>query len=178
MGVDIYGWVEVKEPRANNPNFSLKWRALMDISLVVERSYAIFGSLFGVRNEDGFSPIAAGRGFPHDASDRVLRDSADGAVKPTWLGPEDLAHVDWDEVGAREVERGGEVFEYQMMDSSGQTSSIQSHEHGEVEHEVRKRWSRDEVMTPGWRATLAIMQALALRFGAQGVRLVVWFDSN
>lgn len=44
------------------------WTPLVRITRLVERNYGMFGSLFGVRNDYRFHPIAADRGLPSDLS--------------------------------------------------------------------------------------------------------------
>lgn len=181
MGVDIYGWVEIRESVDNTTQVALSWEGLLDINLIVERSYGMFGSLFGVRNEDGFAPVAAHRGIPFDASTAVRRDSADGSVSPSWMGLDDFDSVDWEEVGSHPVERVVDAAEYRQADRARDQYLLDKYvlvQVVEEEYVLLKYWRRRELLTPGWKALREMMRALAIRFGHSGVRLVVWFDSE
>jgi hypothetical protein len=82
MGTDSSGWVEVKRA----PDES--WTALMPIDSIVYRSYGMFASLFGIRNQGHyFRPIAARRGMPPDATGlfKSEHDAYGGAVGTTWV---------------------------------------------------------------------------------------------
>ena len=58
MGCDIHLCVEIK--------IDDQWHAYNHPS--IERNYALFAKMAGVRNNGGIEPIAAPRGFPADAS--------------------------------------------------------------------------------------------------------------
>jgi hypothetical protein len=117
----------------------------------------MFGSLFGVRNDYGFRPVAAERGVPFGISSELMdyyevpADPADRgndwALSPTWITQRELQSVDWQEFGEKP-------------------------EPGTAPGPTRQR---EEVVTPGWRTVLDIMEVLARQFGDDGVRLVVWF---
>jgi hypothetical protein len=157
MGTDIRGWIEVFEVFDQPRDLSGAWRAAVRIDNIVERNYGMFGSLFGVRNDYGFRPIAAERGVPFGISSDLVRyyempaDPADRgpdwALSPTWISQRELQSVDWQELGEQP-------------------------EPGTPPGPLRRR---EEVVTPGWRTVLDIMEVLARQFGDDGVRLVVWF---
>lgn len=71
MTTDIYGCIEVRYPFADQDFWSDEepWTVIMDLfPLLTDQDYAAFGCLFGVRNYQGWPPVAAGRGIPADAS--------------------------------------------------------------------------------------------------------------
>ena len=54
--------------------------------------------------------------------------------------------------------------------------------HGQVwerdgtRYQVVKRMTRKEPLSSGWQVLFQLMEVLAMKFGADGVRLVLWFD--
>ncbi len=153
MGVDIHGWVEITDPAWTAP---IGWQGVISIAYLIQRSYGMFGSLFGVRNADGFLPLAANRGIPPDASPQMKAEimmREDETVTPSWLvAPSwilwsEIRAIDWNETGTDVI----------PPDTRPQT--------------------RRQQITPRWRMLFDMMRLLAKHFGAQNVRLVVWFDS-
>jgi hypothetical protein len=155
MGVDIYGWVEVKRRDWD------QWDGVIRIRFLVWRSYGMFGSLFGWRNEDHeFRPIAARRGSPEHVSEEyfVERDSYGGQVGETWALWRELAAIDWDEEGEAYIDDIGAIVGY---------------EPGPDRHRERRR----DYLTGGWALLFEMMALLARDHGPDNVRLTVWFDS-
>jgi hypothetical protein len=154
MGVDISGWVEFEPDDA--PGY---WQPLIRIDDLVYRSYGMFASLFGVRNNfHGFHPIAPSRGEPPHCSWLYKQDRAEagGVVNETWALWSELLAVDWDEEGQATLNS--------TMGSSG----------GEFIEPHRER--RGDDLVGGWAALFEMMRIAARRFGADKVRLSVWFD--
>lgn len=149
MGTDISGWVEVRAPVTDQDP---RWRAVVRIDWIVSRNYGMFGSLFGVRNDYGFRPIAPSRGLPHDVSSE-LKGYGDAPLESS---PEWVSWITWREI--REIDWGEQGED--PLPGKGRT------EHAR----------REEVVTRGWRTLLDIMEVLARQFEDDGVRLVVWFD--
>src|SRR5262249_41156338 len=135
---------------------------LFSIEPLADRSYGLYAGLFDIRNHDGqFAPVAGRRGFPTDVSWAVR----DAFVKPdheaataSWIMARELAAVDW------------EVLEQWPPEISERLSPLAV---GRV-HPQRL----GAYLTPGWRVLLKIIEDLTLRFGPDGVRLVVWFDQD
>ena len=159
MGADIYGWVEVREPNSE------WWYAAIRISHIVDRYYGMFASLFGVRNggqestEDGrFRAIASGRGAPPGASEYYRRewDEHEGGVGETWVLWSELTAFDWEEEGSKYVDEQGYVYAEPWPG--------------------RRRERRGDHLDGGWATLFRMMQALAVQFGEENVRLAVWFD--
>jgi hypothetical protein len=156
MGVDIHGWVEIRPPKWE------WWTAAIRIDDIVQRNYAMFASLFGIRNyrdfgdapnldpehasarEHGrFRAIAPGRGEPPRASEHYSRERNVGdVVGETWVLWSELAVIDWAEEGENLIE-----------------------------HE-----RRGDHLNGGWDALFKLMEILAGQFGAENVRLAVSFD--
>ncbi|UBU15826.1 hypothetical protein [Nonomuraea gerenzanensis] len=170
-----------------------------------DQDYDAFGCLFGVRNRLGWTPVAAGRGLPADASEQVRADHErlahlDGAVRGcTWVSWAELRDLD---MTVRPAARGV------LRIRPDRDSSIHQHRIDDQwpEEVVRSygvppmgdspvgapagRWrapgatleygplTRLDVLGPGtgWEHVFEVMRALARRFGPDGVRLVVWFD--
>lgn len=109
MGVDIFGWVEVREPYHSSHMSRLRWNGAINIRALVNRNYTMFGLLFGVRNNVfGFSTPFAHRGIPDDRSfetwamlryesedesdEQILAD----AINASWLTWREIQSLDWD----------------------------------------------------------------------------------
>ncbi len=162
MGADIHGWVEIR-PR------NYRWDAAIIIDEIVYRQYGMFASLFGVRNGGGndqvvavghFRAIAPGRGEPPEASYfyREERGNYGGAVGETWVLWSELAAIDWDEEG-------------QLYVNDGPSSEVYSAPGPDRRHD-----RRGDYLNGGWATLFKLMAVLAEQFGADNVRLSVWFD--
>jgi hypothetical protein len=64
MGTNIIGYVEINTIRFSKENL---WFDIIDISVIAEQDYSIFGLLFGIRNNINTRPIAKNRGLPNDS---------------------------------------------------------------------------------------------------------------
>ncbi|MEU4689519.1 hypothetical protein [Actinoplanes sp. NPDC023714] len=167
--------------------------------------YAALGCLFGVRNWPGWEPIAAGRGLPEDVSDAVrteyektarLGEAIHGS---TWVSWPELRDLDMTVTprarGVLEVSPRphGPRWQYRVDDqwpddvvtAYGRPplgSSPIDAPYGTWQQEATsfeyRQLSRQDVLGPGtgWEHVVAVMRALAHRFGEDGVRLVAWFD--
>lgn len=92
MGCDIHS---LAEGQANG-----QWVKL-DVEAFEERSYRLFGWLAGIRNYSGVTPIAAGRGFPNDASTAAAEDYASwagDAHSAGWVNLAELLAVDYEQL--------------------------------------------------------------------------------
>ncbi len=160
MGVDISGWVEIRPPVPaswmNRPEHGW-WYGVVRIHDLVHRNHGMLAGLFGVRNgrsggvaEVGrFRAIAPGRGDPPGASEPYLdeRDNYGGQVGETWLLWSEIAAIDWDEEGLIE----------------------------ELTPQLRPE-RRGDYLRDDWATLFKLMAVLAEQFGANNVRLSVWFD--
>ncbi|MEU6411027.1 hypothetical protein [Microbispora sp. NPDC046933] len=207
MGTDIYGYIEARHPSADEDWYDWDaWAVSMPLYPLYDgRDYESFGCLFGVRNRLGWTPVAAGRGLPADASKPVRTDyeesvRIDAAIHGcTWVTWAELRDLD---MTVRPAARG--VLDVQPRHSSSisryrvddQWPEDVVEEYGTpplgaspVEAPMG-RWgvsgatleyrpvTRLDALGPGtgWDHVFGVMQALALRFGPKGVRLIVWFD--
>lgn len=90
MGTDIHGWLEQGYDRdgTGSPDH---WSAILNVTMVFNRSYDFFGSFFGVNNYANFEPVAADRGLPSHRSRTVENTFPDGDTdgtiyhSPTWM---------------------------------------------------------------------------------------------
>lgn len=197
MGTDIDGGVEI---RPGGPG--TQWR-LTDVDLgELPRHYDAYGLLFGVRNYAGFDPVAPSRGLPQDASDGVLAMQTPSPTHDhTWVTSAELSAIDWTAVSPRLDDR---IHEYRVTEGEPVFVGKASH-HGVAWRAVAgeradpqgshypedtqwrsgdRLWrvgrvTRAEVLTgdPALRDLLDAMRALGDQYGADNVRLVVWFDS-
>jgi hypothetical protein len=157
MGADIYGWVETRSPGWP------EWESAIRITDIVYRQYGMFASLFGVRNGDPehvtadgrFRAIAPGRGVPADASAYYAQETH-GAGQ-TWALWSELAAIDWEEEGTRYIAE--EPHSLDGLPGWG-----------------RRRERRGDYFDGGWVTLFRLMEVLAEQFGADNVRLSVWFD--
>lgn len=100
MEVDIHGSVEFRDANLDEGRDWKDWYAVINAGIILDRSYAMFGSLFGVRNPTDFVPVAADRGLPDDVSEEVKGDAeGEGNHSYTWITWEELQAVDWDATG-------------------------------------------------------------------------------
>ncbi len=161
MGADIYGWVEIRELGAEG------WESAIRIHDIVQRSYSMFASLFGVRNSGSevtelgrFRAIAPGRGTPSGASEFYAKesDSYGGGVGETWVLWNELAAIDWDEEGEGYIDNEAPHYVYAEPGPD------------------RRRERRGDYLNGGWATLFKLMADLADQFGADNVRLSVWFD--
>jgi hypothetical protein len=161
VGNDIWGWVEIRPPEHEG------WTAAITTQDIVYRQYGMFASLFGVENTGAaarevgrFQAIAAGRGAPPRASHRYVeeRDAIGVVVGETWVVWTELADIDWDEQGEYYIDVGPPYVV-----------------HGEPGL-GRRRERRADYLNGGWATLVKLMAVLAEQFGADNVRLSVWFD--
>ncbi|MFF3391303.1 hypothetical protein ACFYW1_10305 [Streptomyces sp. NPDC002669] len=212
MGTDIHGYIEVRddcydtsEPDDDGPD--VRWHPVGDLDhFFTGRNYFSFGCLFGVR-DGSFEPLAAGRGFPGDASRAVARAFADegaGYHSPSWISWAELDAVDWDEPAG--LEPHPSAFEYRrgpdgqwVWKGCGTSSerlaeligtdvrtAMWAGEHwpegtewldGDRLFRIARLSRRQAVPDGQWGDVWTVMRTLARRHGPDNVRLVVWFDN-
>lgn len=101
MVVDIHGCIEVRSLGG--------WSAVIRLDDIYSGcDYDAFGCLFGVRNYAGFTPIAAGRGIPDDASRltrQELEDWDDDVHWPSWIGYDEVLAIKGEELSRSVDER-------------------------------------------------------------------------
>ena len=100
MGVLIHGSVEIRNTCLDKDRDGKDWWAVINAGILLDQSYAMYGSLFGIRNTTTFVPAAPSRGLPEDISEEVKGDAVgEGFHSYTWITWEELQAIDWDEVG-------------------------------------------------------------------------------
>ncbi|MGW1067130.1 hypothetical protein ACWD4F_21755 [Streptomyces aureus] len=212
MGTDIHGFIEVRdefidlsEPDDDDP--FLRWHPAGALDHFYDgRDYLAFDCLFGVRGSS-FEPLAAGRGFPEDASRAVTRafeEEGDDAHSPSWISWADVESASWDEpaeltVHPKAVEYRREPGEdwvwygwgnwparlAELTGTSLQTVA-RAGDHwpegtewidGDRLFRIARLTRRQAVSDGDWGDVWTVMKTLAKRHGADNVRLVVWFDN-
>jgi hypothetical protein len=166
MGVDLSGWVEIRDHRWG------EWHGVIRIDSLVHRSYGMFASLFGLRNYGRFRPTAEGRGVPDDWSSEFHAEWRDGRgnVGTTWVLWSEIATIDWDE-----EEQEKEKDEEDEQEESGQSTTPSPIP---LVHPTINKHHRRDYLRGGWVTLFKMMELLAADYGADGVRLSVWFDSR
>ena len=108
MGTDIYGWVEGRSRWIDEEEI---WSALIHAGALLDRNYAAFARLFGVRNYENGAALAPHRGFPSIVSSTVQHEVEalakyaderylDGDLlchSASWATWDELKSVDWSE---------------------------------------------------------------------------------
>jgi hypothetical protein len=155
MGKDIYGWVEVQHTRYDGYSH---WRGVIQLSSLVERNYGIFGALFGVVNEDEFSPAFARRGLPDGLSNEARSAALIDTVTPdaTWVLWSEFERLDWGMRGQETVTRGW------LPDAAWQRAREDpAYEIIEEQPNLIRRWRKDE--PNGEIETLTLLTSLNRR---------------
>ena len=161
MGCDITGWVEFSNTTWRHRQVEgARWLPVLDAGFLLGRNYDLFGSLFGVRNATDFAPVAADRGLPTDLSELTRRDAEYEAYHShTWVTWEELAAVDWDELAMK----WGDEF---------------SRIRGDLDPDGRPEMiSRRQTLNADWHLLMEMAAPLVRQYGADRVRLVLWFDN-
>jgi hypothetical protein len=207
VGTDIYGAVEVRNPdRDGIEEYDTLWVHGIDLyPLYAGGDYQSLGCLFGVRNWNGWDPVAAGRGLPDDVSEQVRTSyeylaRIDAAIHAaTWITWPELRDLDMSVTprarGVLDVNADGKSLHHlyriedtwpdEVIDRYGPPpigATPADAGYGTWQQDtttfVYRQVTRHDVLGPatGWEHVFAVMRALAARFGDDGVRLVVWFD--
>ena len=187
----LYGWVEVRDGEGS------RWQGIVDVADLLAQcpDGPLYESLFWPGfAELGFKTIAPERGVPVDASGAVRADLSAArygdAYKHTWITWREIRDMDWDQLSAlpdqdhlphvysrtadgRLVHEGvgaGGYAEWwqgkpEIFEDNGK---ILRYEH------ISRRKAFEQSM--GWPSILTMLRALAQRYGADNVRVVVRFD--
>ncbi|GIE78474.1 hypothetical protein Aph02nite_44240 [Actinoplanes philippinensis] len=206
MGTDIYGVIEVRDLKraaalGADSHHDVSWVHCMNLyPLYPGGDYQPLGCLFGIRNWNGWEPVAEGRGLPPDVSEAVRNEyehdaRIDDAIGgSTWVSWPELRDLDMTVTPrARGVLEINENRYYRVEDewpsdvvaeygipvvgTSPATAAYGRWQHGAI-NLTYKRVTRNDVLGAGtgWDHVFAVMRSLAERFGEEGVRLVAWFD--
>ncbi|AUX48455.1 uncharacterized protein SOCE26_099900 [Sorangium cellulosum] len=181
----IYGAVEFR--------IRDEWYDVIYISSLLLQHCDLNGCLFGVDNYAGFVPLFANRGIPADCSENMRQKMdvyLDDESWPSWVLYSELIRVDWDECA---LSRDCRISEY-VVCADGKENFVTKwlnklgcdwvRQVLETEQEARSgdRVFRrpvlrraDAIADTEFGLLMKLMACLADRFGADGVRLVVWF---
>lgn len=89
MGTNIQGYVEINTIQNSDEDI---WFDIVNIDIIAERNYEIFGQLFGVRASKDIKSLAPSRGIPPRTSDKeVISDK-------NYTSVVDQSWVDWSEL--------------------------------------------------------------------------------
>ncbi len=194
MGTDISGWIEAKISSIKTK----EWQPIVDLFwLYGNRDYDAFGCFFGVRNYAHFRPVAEGRGFPQDVSERVKQEATqygDDIFGSTWMNWNDIKQLDWEEKSENIDERihryvrneqgelhfeGKGLWEREFAERVGYNQCIKDQEQewdlGDVVY--RREYMKRKDVKGSWEVVFTVLEQLARRYGDEHVRLVVWFDA-
>jgi len=187
MTTDVNGWVEWRWNEADD-----EWTGVIKIGMIVAGNYDMYGCLFGVRNYTGFRPVAYNRGLPTNASDETKAEYTQygtEAFSPSWIAWPEIAAIDWSEEAldyrvyhykrydngqvvyqqmkslTRNHPRFEDMYEGMMWEEGDTVYKVQS---------IRKQTILD--ILPGWQLIFEMMAVMAMRYGNENVRLVVWFS--
>ncbi|WP_028045480.1 hypothetical protein [Cellulomonas sp. URHE0023] len=166
-------------------------------------AYPAFAFLFGARNTYGFTPVAEGRGLPDDVSSAVRGELgpglATGELAASWVAWSELAVLDLDGPFGPFVAwvtgtQSGCSHRVELV-RAGWTPEDLAHCEPPADLAARvldgpvdwTRHGRTWTFTPmtlgtylgpgtPWGHVLAVMRALAARYGPDDVRLVAAFD--
>jgi hypothetical protein len=198
VGTDIHGWVEYR-----HPDLEL-WIGVIKLApLLSDRNYPLFAWLFDVHKAFGgmqwdFSPLAARRGLPPDASAEaateyaaVMAQSPEEVHGTTWISWREVQAIDWDEpiedmICESRLDRPGGIYSWrsQFLQHHAdllpdQAESLQPGQRwtvGDQMYEVVAMRRRDVLEEP-WELLFRLMVVLASRVeDTDHLRWVVWFD--
>lgn len=193
MGIDLSGWVEVRQPyQGITPPPPEKWQGVIKADNVADRSYDMFGCLFGVGNYANFIPVVELRGLPDTISDEAGDDFLRWETfAQSWITWREIKEIDWDQDAVdgkphryERAEDGKLVIRDKSVPNpvdkaAGHSGDVEGDtwERGGFVYKV-ERISRREVLDsrPDWQLLFDLMARLAAEYGDDGVRLVVWFD--
>ena len=83
MGTDVHGYIEINTIKESDEDF---WCEIIDVSIIAERDYQIFGKLFGVRATEDTEIIAKSRGIPLGTANREsLVEYEESMVCHSWV---------------------------------------------------------------------------------------------
>jgi len=89
MGTNVHGYVEVNGVELSG---EIHWSKIIDIGLIAERDYEIFGLLFGVRAVPTINGIANNRGIPDETSNSQDHDN-EGLYGQSWIDWEEIVEI-------------------------------------------------------------------------------------
>lgn len=195
MGSDCHGYLEYryecKEEDSHKEKYS-SWTGI-DIGNILYRNYDIFAMLFGVRNDQGYKPLAYNRGLPSDVSSEVqedewMNDLKSDAHSHTWVDAKELREFDFDGM----IDGGllMSIIDKPSGKSFVTDAAMDLMKLNKVEREmaniawVEKDGFRLErfqklariALDSHWKLVLDMVKLFAGTYGEINVRLVLWWD--
>lgn len=178
MGCFAHGHIDFRGADGN-------WERAEELGDLLTQSYDFYGSLFGVRNDTGFSPIAASRGIPGDiqagfhAWERERDADEEEAAKAGVLGFGSRGRNDYDHPGYRSEGVGGERHGHTWILYS-ELLAIDLNEPGPGTPPTPAgrggHATRGAAMGGFYQNLVDAMAPYAKKYGPENVRVVVWFD--
>ena len=169
MSTSIYGYVEIKKFDSGLDD----WFSVIDVGIAMTGNYDIFGCLCGVRNYANFEPLFPSRGLPSDCSDEIVSEVEQGDYhSATWCTFRELQEIDLKELSVEPDQRflGEEKTKKGII-------TVKRFPSSEEEYKKRKYLSRGDALNDQeYLQLMELMKVLAKRYGAEGVRMVVYFD--
>jgi len=190
MGVDLRGWVEVKDTNKYGgiiPPVGQRWHGVVKANYLADRNLDLFGMLFGISNFTNLPPVVGVRGLPPDLSLASKQDYvAWETFAQTWITWQEFKAIDWDVDGIdgrpHMYERHGDgqlVYRGKAGPREGDIiEEGRTWERGQYIYKV-ERISRRQIrmsLNKDWELLLDLMERLARDYGDEYVRLVAWFD--
>ncbi len=203
MGIDLYGWIEARRPWTEELE---NWIGVAPLHELGARNYYLFAMLFGVHGSpDDRKPLAAGRGLPATISQRA-RAEYDTAIArwpneifaSSWITWAEITAIDWyTPVGELVLAKSIDPEQY------GPAPGFWTRRHAAAEFEgpfppgfmgrggdLRPglEWEvngvayrviegqRYDLLGEDWKLIFSLLEKLADRYGADAVRLTVWFS--
>lgn len=101
MGIDMSGWVEVKDANKYGgviPLAAQRWHGVVQTNFLVGRHLDIFGMLFGIENFTNLPPVVGVRGLPPDLSSQSKEDIERWETfAQTWITWQEIKSIDRNE---------------------------------------------------------------------------------
>lgn len=91
MSTNLLGWVEINKINKSGEDY---WFRVVELDVLIEQSYEIYGALFGVRAKSDVEPIAKARGFPPNSDVRHAKEfEHESIVGVTWANYGEISSV-------------------------------------------------------------------------------------
>ena len=198
MGCDAHGYLEFRyEYEEEDPYHKAKYSSWTGINIgeMLDRNYDIFAMLFGVRNDQGYKPLAYNRGLPTDISSNVQEDEWMGddmkgdSHSHTWVDAKELREFDFDGMidgGLLMSVVGKKNTATFVTDAAKDLMKLDETERRMADiawvekdgfHLERFQKLGRIALDSHWRLVLDMVKLFAGTYGELNVRLVLWWDN-
>ena len=154
MGTDMNGWIEIQDEKSQTASI---WKPAIDIDdypITLSQWYDLYAFLFGVRNREGdryYKPLFANRGYPEGMDKEMQFVPSDeleqcGVTYVTYIELRNAWNT-WNKIG-----------KYTIADTNVKTIEA------------------FKTINVGIMYLLKLMEAMAIIYGEENVRMVVWFS--